>query len=337
MRVGPPDPPGPGKDTEAMETALKRYYQAIAVPEAPTDRWLNAIRREGADRPHPRWPIRVAAVVGVVLLLAAGLRMAPRVAGIVYAMTRGTVLARIVAWAADPGLLKVAQDGGIPPLNVVTRGRGATIRVVGAYADPVRTVIVLKTRGGMPDLLGMTLTDQFGQALTPEGMAWRRGQGVIDFPALPAWVFWPGVRLTLTVEDLVRLPAWRTRPGPWQLTWVQASPGVGATVAVGATSRSHGLTVRLTHVTLAPSATALAFVVTDGRPGRAPAPGKGTTPVVLRRVGGPVMPWLTFAGGDGHWELTTVPLTPGRYVLRVNRLGDAAGPWVFRFTVPRRP
>lgn len=333
---GPSFPMSRPPERREMEALLRRYYRAIPMSSPSADAWITGAQY--TTRPRPRGP-RVAtalATLGVVALLVVGLRFTPRVQGVAWAASQGTPLQQIVAWVADPGLQPLATTGQLPALDLIARHDGETVQVLGAYADTARTVVFLRTTEGIPDLQGVTLQDQFGHQVVVNILAWHRHQGVLEFSALPAWAWIPGVRLTLQISSLITPAGQVLAQGPWQFTWDQPAPAVRPPVSIKVSDTHDGLTFTLNAYSRATSATALSLTV-HGAGLVPPAVSKGAADIVVRHVGGETVPILSFASGLQHLTILTAPLPPGHYVLRIATWAQATGPWRLPFTVSPSP
>jgi hypothetical protein len=332
----PSVPKSPPPEQDEMEALLRRYYRAIPMASPSVDAWIAAAQYARRPRPRGPWAVTAVAATGVVALLAGGLRLAPRAQAVAWAATQGTPLQQIVAWIADPGLQPLAATGQLPAMDLTARHDGETVQVLGAYADTVRTVVFLQTTGGIPDLQGVTLQDQFGHQLVVNSLAWHQHQGVLEFSALPAWVWTPGVRLTLRIPALTTPAGQVLAQGPWQFTWDQPAPTVNPPVSVNVSDTRGGVTFTLDAYSRAPSATALTLSVAGARVAP-PTVHKGAAEIVVQHVGGDTVPLLSVAGGLQHLTILTAPLPRGRYILRITTWAQATGPWLLPFTVSPTP
>jgi hypothetical protein len=171
-----------------------------------------------------RRPMRWAAVAAVTLTAFIG----GNFAAAYYSPRYGAALAQapLLGAVSDPVLRAAGlTPESLLPLESSATSSGHTIRLVGGYSDPTRTVLILEVDGQAPSLPSKAsrtyyidgyLTDQFGhmyqQASGPE-------QGVASrFEPL----VWPasslGARLTLHVSQL--RPNWKTGTaiaGAWTL------------------------------------------------------------------------------------------------------------------------
>ncbi len=333
-----------------LESRLRKHYRQLPKVEAHVEQWLTNAQDRHLDRrrPHRLSPLvrTASALVALGGLVGVVLHWVPRADALAWAATRHTPILNHLAESFDlPGLSALVGSQKVSPLDVTARHNGITVQVMGAYADSAQTLVFLRTTQG--SLLSLpqqiTLRDQFGNSLFPNTAAWnsQSHQGYVDFSALPSWVWTPGVRLTLTIQDLGTMtnPAKNVYAGPWQLRWIQAPPRASRTISVHSQTHAHGVTFSLNRILLAPSAAVL-HLSSSTPLNITPAiakEAKGRKPqFTITRIGtGKTIPLLSASGGGTRTTLMSNPLSPGQYVLEVSWWNQENGPWELPFTVPR--
>jgi len=204
-----------------------RHVYAVVSPPASTAHWTpERGARQTARIEHasaPRRLLRPAAA----LLIALALVGLGNLGAAYYAPRYGQALAQVPLVGGI--YAKALEYYGLAPKNVTvvnnsSTSSGHTVRLVAAYADGLRTVLVVEidgrtltygktshpspgefgvgNHGETPDL-GYTLTDQFGHSYT-EGV----GNGYTNYLQFQPLV-WPaskvGARLTLHITTLMKL------------------------------------------------------------------------------------------------------------------------------------
>ncbi len=174
---------------------LEERLQNLAIDSPDAGRVAARVLARGA-RPRPRRPPRAIAVgLATVALLTLVAYLAPAAdtafADVPFA---GDLL-------RDAGL--VAVSGRVTSVGAEATSSGYRLKLVGAYADSTRTVMLLKTNPVvMP--VNAELTDQFGRSYSYQGGSsdLRNGDTSMQFEALA----WPdgitGARLTLHVTGV---------------------------------------------------------------------------------------------------------------------------------------
>lgn len=189
--------------TDLLEKRLQQL--ATEVPDATR---VTARVMSNAAKPRPRRAPRVIvatiATVGLTVLV------------LYYAPAADTALASVPVAGEllrDAGL--VAAAGRITSVGSVSTSSGYKVKLVGAYADSSRTVLLVHSDPpSLPGFAGQTvLTDQFGRSYNYQGGTadMRTGDETMQFDALA----WPdgitGARITLHMSAVT--PVYTTGPG----------------------------------------------------------------------------------------------------------------------------
>jgi hypothetical protein len=206
----------------------------IAAPDsdAVTAHVLAAARRAGADVAPRRRPILTV----VVRPIAATLAALVGAWAVLYASP-----AAGAALAEAPGVGSVSsfvlENAGLGSGTSVTAEdaaavhSGVTVRLVGASADSIRTVLLVRISPADYNVVGATLSDQFGTSYEELGGYGdlRTGDWALIF-APPSFAAAPlGMRFTLSL-NIVRNGEGSVLPGAWRLNGTVLSHA-GHTVA----------------------------------------------------------------------------------------------------------
>jgi hypothetical protein len=223
LRELPIDKPDPASVTE---------YVLAAHPLARTAR---------NPRRSTSWMFRpVAAALAGLLIMWAVLYFSP---------AAGAALAG--APGVGPFSSMVLNEAGLGSGSSVTAEdaaaahSGVTVRLVGATASPLRTVLLVKVSPAYSTFAGMTLTDQFGFSYDEQGGYGdlRSGDWAMIFapPSFPAEAL--GMRFTLTLEGIYT-DTGQTFPvaGTWKLAGTVLSHA-GRTVAAPQSASIGGGTI----------------------------------------------------------------------------------------------
>jgi hypothetical protein len=243
--------------TDLLEREL--YKLDFDVPDGLVDRAVVAATR-APDRAHVAKPIpmaprvtlgRAAAVVVAILFV--------NLVAAYFAPRYGQALADapIVGGVTSPVLHYSGLDASqITHLNVSTTSAGHTIKLVGAYADTERTVLLLEVDGKPHDLPSKqavccypegTLVDQFAleyqHVYSPDTMA-------MTFAPLAGPASQLGARLKLHITRLLGLsPEFPATSGDWSLN-VTLIQQAGKILANPAPMTANGITYTLKSVHL---------------------------------------------------------------------------------------
>ncbi|WP_188881610.1 DUF4179 domain-containing protein [Alicyclobacillus cellulosilyticus] len=296
-----------------------------------------------------------------------------------YAAIKSVPGAQYVVRPSDAKMLALAKRGQIQPMDVSAEDQGISVHVVGAYADGLRTVLFLRIdadraqmdgSGSLVPGPGVVLTDQFGQRYIERGMTWNLDThaGNLEFDGVAPWKLALGVRFTLHIPVLERAPEavsnagatssdFQDVGGSWNLNWVQTSIGSTRSISLDSTAASNGVEIRLTRVTLSPSA--MQFTLTasgdfqasppaspsgtglgEGKSSAGTGPSEERAFYLERATTGERLPLATWWGSMSYgrevtWQLVTSPVTqPGKYVLVITRFNGQEGRWELPFTIP---
>jgi hypothetical protein len=219
-----------------------RHVYAVVSPPASTEHWTPEPGARGTTRIDPASAPRRLLRPAAALLIALTVIGLGNLGAAYYAPRYGQALAQVPLVGGI--YAKALEYYGLAPKNVTvvnssSTSSGHTVRLVAAYADGLRTVLVVEidgrtltsgktsrpspgefgvgNHGETPDL-GYTLTDQFGHSYT-EGI----GNGYDNYLQFQPLV-WPaskvGARLTLHITTLRKLwlaPGQDELAGNWTL------------------------------------------------------------------------------------------------------------------------
>jgi hypothetical protein len=200
--------------TDQLAQRLRELPLDEPRPERTTSRVLGAAARPAPARLLPRLAIAAA------ILVAAG----PVSWGVLY-FSPATSAA--LADASGPGFShEILDNFGLGTENITAQNSSATssgykVQLVGAYADSIRTVVLLKSDPPVYASGFMQLTDQFGTTYNP-----RNGEGnlltgdqALSFEAASWLSMNTGMRFTLTFNQLELLDGSSVR-GSWTVKGV---------------------------------------------------------------------------------------------------------------------
>jgi hypothetical protein len=243
--------------TELLEREL--YKLDFEVPNGLVDRAVAGAMR-APDRAHVAKPIPMAARVtfGRAAALVVAILFVNLVAAY-FAPRYGQALADapIVGGVASPVLRYSGLDASqITHLNVSTTSAGHTIKLVGAYADTERTVLLLEVDGKLHGLPGKesvccyaegTLVDQFAveyqHIYSPDALA-------MTFQPLVGPSIQLGSRLKLHITSLQGLrPEFQRVSGDWTLNLTLIQQG-GKVLPVPDPVTANGITYTVKSVHL---------------------------------------------------------------------------------------
>jgi hypothetical protein len=184
--------------TDQLAQLLRKLPLDEPRSELITSRVLGAAARPSPSRQLPRLAIAAAILVAAV----------PVAWGVLYF---SPATAAALADAAGPGGFshEILDNFGLGAENITAQSSSATssgyrVQLVGAYADSIRTVVLLKT--DPPGFVGgfAQLTDQFGATYHPSNGEGNllTGDQVLSFEP-PSWLAsTTGMRFTLTLNAL---------------------------------------------------------------------------------------------------------------------------------------
>jgi hypothetical protein len=383
---------GDNRSLVEAETALRRYFASSALHVSGVDfrRMAHiAMNREDhgvnfarvrLDRSSARvllWRCGGVAVAGALVfgLARMAFYFAPDWEQEVYAAIGSVPGAQYVVRPSDAKMLELAKQGQIQPVDVAARDQGISVHAVGAYADGLRTVLFLRVDADRPQMHGtgsfvpghgVVLTDQFGQRYMLRGMTWDIGAhaGNLQFDGVAPWKLALGVRFELHIPSVMWAPepasgsgapssAFQDVSGSWNLNWVQTLMGGTRTIPLDSTATSNGVQIRLTRVTLSPSAVQFTLTAAGdlqaspsgtGLRGKSSDTGtrllSGDAIYVKRAATGERIPLATWSGSltygrEVTWQVVTPPIIqPGKYVLVITRFNGLEGRWEMPFTIP---
>jgi hypothetical protein len=296
-----------------------------------------------------------------------------------YAAIASVPGAQYVVRPSDTKMLELTKQSQIQPMDVSAEDKGISVHVVGAYADGLRTVLFMRVdadrvqmdgTGSLVPGHGVVLADQFGQRYILRGMTWNLDThaGNLEFDGVAPWKLALGVRFTLHIPSVEWAPEpvsdsgatssnFQDVSGSWNLNWVQTSIGSTRSISLDSTAAFNGVEIRLTRVTLSPSATQFALTASGDLQASPPAspsgtglgeeessagtkPPEGSAFYVERATTGERIPLATWWGSMSYgrevtWQLVTSPVTqPGKYVLVITRFNGQEGRWELPFTIP---
>lgn len=200
--------------TDQLAQRLRELPLDEPRPERITPRVLEAAARPAPSRLLPRLAIAAAILVAAL----------PVSWGVLYF---SPATAAALADASGPGFShEILDNFGLGAENITAQNSSATssgykVELIGAYADSIRTVVLLKT--DPPGFVGgfAQLTDQFGttyHSTNGEGNL-LTGDQVLSFEP-PSWLaLGTGMRFTLTISELSLLSAEDVR-GSWTVKGV---------------------------------------------------------------------------------------------------------------------
>src|SRR5258708_2882053 len=295
----------------------------------------------GAARPAPARPPGFLAVAAafLVLVLASW--------GVLYF---SPAAAAALADATGPGGFsgQILDQFGVGAENVTAEKSAATssgykVGLVGAYADSIRTVVLLKMTPGAFVSGDFVLTDQFGWTyhdLNAEGNL-ETGDQVVSFEPASFLASSTGMRFTLTSHQ-VELLGGHSVPGSWTVKGVVLLKS-GTTLAAPPSGRLGPGTVTFSNARYAGRDVSIQAeirgVVVDGM---VPALGPGTKPqpalsvALAPAVGGPsraASSFSTSSSGDvSQLQIEFLNVDPGSYfvVISVAGVGTVRSPLVVR-------
>jgi len=252
---------------DEMRSPLARRLAALEIPVPPTlvPRAL-ARRHAGAHATRlGALPRLSAATALAVLALTAASYFAPR-------FSQALADAPVVGFATGPLLRSVGLAGIAGRMtafsgSATSSGYGVTL--IGGYADPIRTILVLRVQPAGRNLYEeITLRDQFGRRMELHGAVTNdeTGEEILEFDPVAGPAGMLGARLTLHASVLTA-PGGRDRlAGDWQLQAVIALDE-SRTLAIPAPGRIGAMTVTFTTVTASPTAIDVRLQVRGGVPG----------------------------------------------------------------------
>jgi len=309
--------------TELLERRLETL--ALAVPDAG-----RVTARALSSRPRPqvrRWPRVALSGVATVLLFAGTLYFVP---------------VADLAIAKVPAASELLQQAGLVGagdrirwVDAVSTSSGLQLRLVGAYADSTRTVLIMHAEPAIATL-GMDpyLTDQFGRLYRPESGYSNAltGDVVVQFKGLE----WPagltGARVTLHTDSL-ELPDTSVVTGEWTLT-ATVTVDEERDLRLPASATTGRIHYQFTHVAYTPATVVVDMLVSGVTAGdldrRIPDGGKGTAvfSIALLDPDGKELTGSYGWGGEG--DVVPVHLVGfrvgggGNYTLRVSYIGEGS-------------
>lgn len=200
--------------TDQLAQRLRELPLDEPRPERITSRVLGEAARPVPSRLLPRLAIAAAILVAAL----------PVTWGVLY-LSPATAAA--LAAASGPGFShEILDNFGLGTENITAQNSSATssgykVQLVGAYADSIRTVVLLKSDPPVYASGFMQLTDQFGTTYNP-----RNGEGnlltgdqALSFEAASWLSMNTGMRFTLTFNQLELLDGSSVR-GSWTVKGV---------------------------------------------------------------------------------------------------------------------
>lgn len=322
------------RSIDQLAERLRELPLDVPRPELITARVLTAKPRA------PRRPVFLAVAAAFLVLLLASW-------GVLYF---SPATASALADASGPGgfSAQILDHFGLGSENITAENSSATssgykVQLVGAYADPLRTVVLLKITPGAFAFPDFGLSDQFGWTYATgsgEGNL-ETGDQVLTFePA--TWVASnTGMRFTLTLSRVELLGGQRVS-GSWRVKGVVLLNG-GTTLQTPAPGSLGPGTVTFTGARYAGRAVSIKAEVRGvSVDGIVPAVGPGTKPQLALSVGlapadgGPLMHADTFNtssnGGTSQLDMLFLNVDPGKYfvVISVEGAGTLRSPIVVR-------
>jgi hypothetical protein len=319
---------------DQLAERLQELPLDVSRADVITARVLTARRRA----PRPPAFLAVAAAF-LVLLLASW--------GVLYF---SPATAAALADASGPGGFsgEILNHFGLGTENITAESSTATssgykVKLIGAYADPLRTVVLLRITPGAFVSGDFVLTDQFGwtyQNLNAEGNL-ETGDQALTFEAATWLASSTGMRFTLTLNG-VELLGGSHVSGSWTVKGVVLLNG-GTTLQTPASGSLGPGTVTFSEARYAGRALSIKAEVRGvSVDGMVPAVGPGTKPQPALSValapadGGPLRPASTLSGssnGDvSELEMLFLNVDPGKYfvVISVEGAGTLRSPIVVR-------
>jgi hypothetical protein len=231
-------------DVEELEQHLRELPISTPDPASVTAYVLAAqprVETAPVRRPFNSWILRpVAAGLAGLLFMWAVLYFSP---------AAGAALAG--APGVGPFSSMVLNEVGLGAGSTVTAEdaaaahSGVTVRLVGATASPLRTVLLVKVSPAYSTLAGMTLSDQFGFSYYPQGGYGdlRTGDWALVFAPPSCAAAALGMRFTLTLDG-VYTSTGQIYPlaGSWKLAGTVLS-NAGQTVAAPQSTSLSGGTI----------------------------------------------------------------------------------------------
>jgi hypothetical protein len=200
--------------TDQLAQRLRELPLDEPRPERITSRVLGAAARPAPSRLVPRLAIAAAILVAAV----------PVAWGVLYF---SPATAAALADASGPGFShEILDNFGLGTENITAQNSSATssgyeVQLVGAYADSIRTVVLLKSDPPVYASGFMQLTDQFGTTYylhNGEGNL-LTGDQVLSFEPASWLAMNTGMRFTLTFNELELLDGSSVR-GSWTVKGV---------------------------------------------------------------------------------------------------------------------
>jgi hypothetical protein len=200
--------------TDQLAQRLRELPLDEPRPERITSRVLGAAARPAPSRVLPRLAIAAAILVAAV----------PVAWGVLYF---SPATAAALADASGPGFShEILDNFGLGTENITAQNSSATssgyeVQLVGAYADSIRTVVLLKSDPPVYASGFMQLTDQFGTTYylhNGEGNL-LTGDQVLSFEPASWLAMNTGMRFTLTFNELELLDGSSVR-GSWTVKGV---------------------------------------------------------------------------------------------------------------------
>jgi hypothetical protein len=313
--------------TDQLAQRLRELPLDEPRPERITSRVLGATARPKPSRVLPRLAIAAAILVAAL----------PVAWGVLY-LSPATAAA--LADASGPGGFssEILDNVGLGTGSAVTAqsssamSSGYKVKLVGVYADSIRTVILLKVQPGAMVSGFPRLTDQFGMSYemrSAEGNL-ETGDEAMTFEPPPGFVSVTGLRFTLEVQELVTMSP-RSVHGAWTVKGVVllndvkhlAAPasghlGQGSVTFIDARYGGRVVSIR-------------ADVRGISLDGEVPAVSPATKPtprfdIKLLRADGsllrPLVSGWASSGGVTKLEATWVNVEPGTYKLVLTLAGE---------------